>query len=313
MKQILHNFIDFLFSAETASELLQVLIQVLLAFGIYFWQNDKLVHLGLFAFFFIISWVGYLRCKHSISSKRKELEKDNNDLHKQVAKYSMHNQMLVPLLDTLFDAQMAALHNEISIFVRDIIRTSVYMYEENKNFFHCFARHSSHSDYKEKNKRDKYPNKGWLQSTWNKGFYVFECKYTAPSDWIQKCKEECKANCLNTSCKSIPCTSTKKKKLPTRNCSMLSLEDLHKKKMKAKTVIGLVLKQETKNLGIILVECMGNLDDEQKQRIERLMKKYTNAALEILSTYGKQLLDLAEETETQVDIAENFRGGAYAK
>ena len=94
---------------------------------------------------------------------------------------------------------------------------------------------------------------------------------------------------------------------------MLSLEDLHKKKMKAKTVIGLVLKQETKNLGIILVECMGNLDDEQKQRIERLMKKYTNAALEILSTYGKQLLDLAEETETQVDIAENFRGGAYAK
>ncbi len=43
------------------------------------------------------------------------------------------------------------------------------------------------------------------------------------------------------------------------------------------------------------------------------MKKYTNAALEILSTYGKQLLGLAEETETQVDIAENFRGGTYAK
>ena len=150
MKQSLHNFIDLLFSVETASELLQVLMQVLLAFGVYFWQNDKLVHFGLFAFFFVISWVGYLRCKHSISSKRKKLEKDNNDLRKQVTKYSMHNQMLVPLLDTLFDAQMAALHNEISIFVRDIIRTSVYMYEENKNSFHCFARHSSYSDYKEK-------------------------------------------------------------------------------------------------------------------------------------------------------------------
>ena len=313
MKHKLHKFIEWICSAETCICFLRLGFALFLAIAFECFRN------GLLGVTIIcgICWVVFGIFEYKLTNKKaldirkleEEIKNKDNGLRKIQNKY----QSLLSLIDTLFDYQMRTLYEDIKPLISGEIRTSVYIYDNGHDNFHCLARYSAHPVYNIKNKTDKYPNKGWLQSTWNNQRYVFECNYDKNQEWIVKCKEECKKNCLNTSCQGTPCMSARKRRLPTKNCTMLSAEELQKKTMKAKEVFGYLLKQGSCPLGIILVESMVIWSSDVEQNIEQIVIKHSNSPLEILSLHGKSLLDLIHMNEQEKDFAAGFLGGTYAK
>ena len=315
MKNLVKKFIDWIFSLDFLLFICELGFALYTAIAMLSWQKGNKWWAAIFALLWLISAFG----KHILSDRAKkqcsQLQSDNQILSKRNTDLQERYNSLLRLMDTLFDRQMIALHDEIASFVKGHIRTSVYMYDSTKINFRCFARHSQHTPFCQKNKKDEYPNKGWLQSTWNNQSYRFECDYTDVNDWIITCKKECKENCYNSDCHNTSCVSGKKERLAKTNCAMLSKSELGKKTMKAKSVFGQVLNQGSSPLGIILVEGMGIWDDKSFHKIKELVFKYSNSSLEILSLHGKQLLDLLNTTDMQKDMAEGFQIGErrYAK
>ncbi len=315
MRQKIHGIIDWFLSWDFVLFLCELGFASCTAVAMLFGQKGKILLAGIFALLWLVSAVG----KHWLSSRKekryKQIEKDNLEFSKKNAELQERYNSLLRLMDTLFDAQMTALHDEIVPYVKGYIRTSVYMYDTTKTNFRCFARYSQHALFCKKNNKDEYPNKGWLQSTWHHHDYHFECDYTDVNVWIKRCKEECKNNCYNSDCHNTSCVSGKKEHLLKDNCPMLSKNELQKKTMKAKSVWGHTLTQGSSSLGIILVESMDIWDNTTFHKIKELVEKYSNASLEILSLHGPELLELLNVTDIQKDMAEGFEigGRRYAK
>lgn len=305
MEDKLHKLVTWLCSQKVIHFLCKLGVAVLLTvsllllqYGCVYWT------IGVF-----LLWIFCFYKDHSLTEEYKEINKKNESLQATNKILQERYNSLLRLTDSLFDAQMISLHNKIYKEGKPSIRTSVYMYDAEKANFRCFARYSKHTPFCKKNTKNEYPNKGWLQSTWNNQDYYFKCEDSNVTTWIAKCKEECKKNCYNADCHNTSCVSGRKERLSKHNCSMLSKSELQKKTMKAKSVYGHVLRQGSKSLGIILVESMEIWDDDTFEKVKQTVIQYSNASLEILSLHGKQLMELLNTTDTQKDMADSFVAG----
>ena len=252
--------------------------------------------------------------------KNKDLEidhlnKENKKLEQQGEFYKGNYFSLLRLMDTFFDDQMLLLHDSIAPLIKTYIRTSIYIYNEPSDEFYCLARYSAHPTYCQKNKQEKYPNKGWLQSTWNEKKYTFYSNYSNLDEWIKACQKECEKNCLVKDTCESSCIRGKKEHLPKGKCAMLSKKELTRKRMRAKSVFGYVLQQGINSLGIILVEGMEPWSADVWEKMEQIVPQHSSSPLGILSAHGKQLLELLNTTDMQKDMAEGFQIGErrYAK
>lgn len=315
IREGIKKFIDWVFSLDFVLFVAKLGFAILFSIAIILFQIKCFLwsYICLVAWFF--SGVVYHFLEKNKEKEFNSIKKQNEELQIENLKCNERYNLLLPLMDTAFDSQMTSLHNEIRPYVTNHIRTSVYMYDPSKDNFRCFARHSSNGTFCKKNKKDQYPNKGWLQSTWNNQEYKFICDYSDIDIWIKKCKEECRNNCYNPNCHNKSCISVSKERLQKINCSMLSKDELKAKTMKAKSVFGYVLKQDTRSLGIILVEGMDIWGDNSFNKIRERVIKYSNASIEILSLHGQQLLELFNTADNQDDMADAFMigGRKYAK
>lgn len=301
IRNLFHKLIDYLFSLHFLKLVFKILQAALFVICACFYPKILFFVLLVLAIIFMIA-------EYTIDRfiENKKIKKDyvsiveyNKLKHKYIS--------LFTLLGNSFDAQMFSLCENISEITTGYIRTSVYLYNDKKNNFYCLARHSNNPNYKNKKISEEYFNKGWLQSTWNNNIYEFSCDYKNNIKmWILKCKEECKKNCTNSSCKKRCVRINKKDIYDAENCSMLCEKELQNKSMKAKYVYGIRLNQGSKNLGIILVEFDLILDPNIKTRIHEMIKQYSHSAIEILSNNKEELL-LFISSEYNKDLVLNLK------
>lgn len=222
----------------------------------------------------------------------KETKNKYDNLNK---KYSSLSQ----LKEVLFQHFSVIIYDQIDKKREKDMRVTMYCYDNKQNNFYLLSRYSSKEAYNDRHSDKRYPNKGWLNIIWNEGEYIFSSTGT-DDKWIEKCLSENKKYCRqNCKCKG------KKKKCDYQNklCPSLTYEDLRNKNMKARFSYGVILKNNTKKLGIILVEDMNIKIPLERQKIKDCVATMINSSQEILTQFGE---DIIQESKQIKDIVNNL-------
>ena len=273
-----------IFSSKNISSVLSGLIFLLPFVAPFLKRFTLMMLLPLITILYVINQI---YCDREYQ-KLKKIEKEYYGLNK---KYNSLSQ----LKEVLFQHFSVIIYDQIDKKREKDMRVTMYCYDKRQNNFYLLSRYSLKEAYNDRHSDKRYPNKGWLNIIWNEGEYVFSFD-GKDERWVDKCiienKKYCKQNCR---CKG----NRKKCDYQNKLCPSLTDVDLKCKNMKARFSYGVILKNNTKKLGIILVEDMSIRDALEEQKIKDCVATMINSSQEILTQFGE---DIIQESKLEKDI-----------